>query len=82
MAAIKVTSVDEALAIVRQKHPNARAEGSTFDWSFWVGDAVVAEMRTNRRSKEHSWNLVIFPQKEIDKNLAETEMFKRIVNKK
>lgn len=63
---MKVHSLEEALVEVRRRYPFARAEGSTFDWSFFVGDAIVAEMKTNRRSKRSVWELVIFdePKKE------------------
>lgn len=55
-----VTSLEEAIIEVRKLHPSARAEGSTFDWTFLVGDDIVAEMKTNRRSRKHEWKLVFF----------------------
>ena len=60
MKPIKVFSLEEAVSLVRKSYPEAVPEGSTYDWSFWVGEEVVAEMKTNRRSKEYSWKLVIF----------------------
>ena len=55
-----VYSFGDALAKVREHYPSARAEGSTFDWSFLVGGDVVAEMATHRASKNGMWELVIF----------------------
>ncbi len=57
MKPIKVFSLEEAVLKVREKYPSATAEGSTFDWSFWVSGKVVANMVTNRRSKKHEWML-------------------------
>jgi hypothetical protein len=59
--AIKVYSLEEAVSKVRERYPTATAEGSTFDWCFFVGDLIVAEMKTNRRSREASWKLDIYP---------------------
>jgi hypothetical protein len=52
---------EDALAKVREYYPSARAEGSTFDWSFLVGGDVVAEMTTHRSERPDAWwELVIF----------------------
>lgn len=60
-----VTNIDEALRLVRERYPTAFREGSTFDWSFWVGDTyrqrkVVAVAIMNRRAKLNKWELTIF----------------------
>ncbi len=55
-----ITNIDEALKIVREKYPSAYREGSTFDWSFWVDNKLVATAIMNRRAKINKWELTIF----------------------
>ena len=57
---MKVESIDEALKIVREKHPSATREGSTFDWSFWVDGKVVAVATLRRRSLKMVYDLKIY----------------------
>lgn len=40
---ISVASVEEALAIVRQKYPSAYKQGAVCSWSFFVDKEMVAE---------------------------------------
>jgi len=55
-----ITDIDEALRIVHERYPTAYREGSIFDWSFWVGDKVVATAIMNRCAKINKWELTIF----------------------
>lgn len=55
-----VSSIDEALKLVRDVYPTATKEGSTFDYSFWVAGKLVALAIANRRVKRNEWKLTIY----------------------
>ena len=56
---IKVYDIKDALRLVREIHPTATMQGSTYDWSFYVNDLLVAIALCNRRVKRDEWMLTI-----------------------
>ena len=55
-----VTSLEEAVQLVRAAYPDAVAQGSNSDWSFLVGGKAVAQMIEKLRARGRDWTLVIY----------------------